>query len=89
MFKVRNDEPDYAFIPDVEVPEQNQWGKNINTVDENSDLVGKSLNINDDDGVGENPNLVLTIVLVATHVNQPVVKKMICLHTSVTDRLVI
>jgi len=56
MFKVRKDEPDYAFIPDVEVPAQNQWGKNINTVDENSELAGKSLNINGDDSVGENPN---------------------------------
>jgi len=56
MFKVRNDEPDYAFIPDVEVPEKNQWGKDILTVDEESELHGKSLNINDDDSVGENPN---------------------------------
>ncbi len=56
MFKVRKDEPDYAFIPDVEVPEKNQWGKNILTADANSDLVGKSLNINGDDSVGENPN---------------------------------
>ena len=56
MFKVRKDEPDYAFIPDVEVPEKNQWGKNINTIDENSELAGQSLHINGDDGVGENPN---------------------------------
>jgi len=56
MFKVRKDEPDYAFIPDVEVPEQNQWGKDILTTDENSELVGKSLNINDDDSIGDNPN---------------------------------
>jgi len=56
MFKVRNDEPDYAFIPDAEVPEKNQWGKNISTVDENSELAGKSLHINGDDSVGENPN---------------------------------
>ena len=56
MFKVRDDEPGYAFIPDVEVPEKNQWGKDILTADENSKLVGKSLNINGDDGIGENPN---------------------------------
>ena len=56
MFKVRQDEPDYAFIPAVEVPEKNQWGKRIQTVDENNALAGKSLNINGDDSVGTNPN---------------------------------
>ncbi len=56
MFEVRKDEPDYAFIPDVEVPAQNKWGKDILTVDEDSALAGKSLNINDDDSVGTNPN---------------------------------
>jgi len=56
MFEVRKDEPDYAFIPDVSVPPENQWGKEITTVDQNNDLAGKSLHINNDDAVGENPN---------------------------------
>jgi len=56
MFKVRDDEPQYAFVPRVDVPEQNRWGKDIQTADESSPLRGKSLNINNDTSVGENPN---------------------------------
>jgi len=56
MFEVRKDEPGYAFIPDVATPEKNQWGKNILTTGENNDLAGKSLNINDEAGIGSNPN---------------------------------
>jgi len=56
MFKVRNDEPEYAFVPRVEVPSHNRWGKQIQTIDESSPLHGKSLNINNDSAVSENPN---------------------------------
>ena len=56
MHKVRDDEPAYAFIPNVETPEKNQWGKTIKTVDDDSALAGESLNINGDERVGENPN---------------------------------
>ena len=56
IFKVRDDEPDYAFIPDVDVPGQNLWGKNIQTVAENAELTGKSLHINNNPDVGTNPN---------------------------------
>lgn len=56
MFEVRKDEPGYAFIPDVPVPDENRWGKGIKTVNEVDALVGKSLNINDDSGIGSNPN---------------------------------
>ena len=56
MFEVRDDEPKYAFIPDVETPEKNQYGKNIELVGENDERVGQSLNINGDMSVGENPN---------------------------------
>ncbi|MFV2057757.1 MAG: DmsC/YnfH family molybdoenzyme membrane anchor subunit [Thiohalomonadales bacterium] len=56
MFKVRSDEPEYAFIPDVEVPKNNRWGESIDTVDSDDSLVGKSLNINGDNSVGNNPN---------------------------------
>ncbi len=56
MFEVRKDEPKYAFIADVETPEKNRYGKAIQLVDETNPLAGQSLNINDDSGVGENPN---------------------------------
>jgi len=56
MFKVREKEPGYAFIPDVESPEKNRYGKSINLIEECADLAGKSLNINGDSSVGENPN---------------------------------
>ncbi len=56
MFKVRDNAPDYAVIPDVGVPDKSQHGTPIQLVDEESDLAGKSLNINGDDGVGDNPN---------------------------------
>ncbi len=56
MFEVRKDEPKYAFIPDVETPEKNQYGKAIQLLDEDDPLAGQSLNINGDASVGENPN---------------------------------
>ncbi len=56
MFKVRDDEPSYAFIPDVETSDINQWGKKIETVTEDDAARGKSLNINGDSGVGSNVN---------------------------------
>ncbi len=56
MFEVRDDEPEYAFIPDVKTPEKNQYGKTIQLVDSRDELAGKSLNINGDASVSENPN---------------------------------
>ena len=56
MFKVRENEPDYAIIPNVEVPEKSQHGTPIQLVDETSELFGKSLNINGDAEIGDNPN---------------------------------
>ena len=56
MFKVREKEPDYAFIPDVESPEKNRYGKSINLIEECAELAGKSLNINGDTSIGDNPN---------------------------------
>ena len=47
-FNVRDDEPDYAFVPNVESPQNNRYGKSIFTVTQDSELVGKSLNINGD-----------------------------------------
>jgi len=56
MFKVRSDEPKYAFISTVETPELNRYGKKIQLVDESDELAGKSLNINGDSSIGDNPD---------------------------------
>jgi len=55
MFKVRAEEPTYAFIPPADGREHNQWGKPIQLVAENDALAGQSLNINGDAGIGGNP----------------------------------
>lgn len=57
MFKyLRPKEQPHAFLRDVEHPEKNRYGTSIETVPEDSELRGKSLNINGDSRVGENPN---------------------------------
>jgi len=56
MFQVRSDEPQYAFLNNETIKETNCYGKPIQTVDIGSDLHGKSLNINLDSSIGENPN---------------------------------
>ncbi len=56
MYKVRDDEPAYAFIPDRKAPETNRYGKPIQLVEEDDPLAGQSLNINGDGAVGQNPN---------------------------------
>ena len=56
MYKTRNNEPKYAFIPDVPSPEKNCYGKPIRLIDDNPSLAGQSLNINGDPGIGLNPN---------------------------------
>ena len=56
MYKPRDNEPDYAFVPRTEHPETNCYGKPIQLVDENDPLAGQSLNINGDSSVGDNPN---------------------------------
>jgi len=56
MFQVRNDEPPYAFLNDQTNNEVNCYGKPITTVDDGSELYGKSLNINADPAVSDNPN---------------------------------
>jgi len=50
------DAPSYARLPYGKAPEFNRYGKAIQLADENSPLVGKSLNINHDPGVAENPD---------------------------------
>ncbi len=57
MFKyLRPKEQSYAFLRDVKHPQKNRYGKSIETVPEDSPLRGKSLNINGDSRVGDNPN---------------------------------
>ena len=56
MFTPRPKEQSYAFVPKVPHPENNQWGKSIETVAEDHPLRGKSLNINGDSAVSDNPN---------------------------------
>ncbi len=56
MFEVRDDEPKYAFLNNQESKAQNRYGLNIELTDASSELRCKSLNINGDAAIGENPN---------------------------------
>ncbi|MDH5570849.1 MAG: dimethyl sulfoxide reductase anchor subunit [Gammaproteobacteria bacterium] len=56
MFELRNEERDYAFLNDKTHQQKNRYGKSIQLIDEGDQLAGKSLNINGDAGIGENPN---------------------------------
>ncbi len=56
MFQIRNDEPQYAFLKDEANNEKNVYGHSIQTIDESSELYGKSLKINGDESIGDNPN---------------------------------
>ena len=53
---LRDDEQDYALLPKVNAPEKNRYGKSIELVDKNNKLAGKSLNINGDSSISENPD---------------------------------
>ncbi len=55
-FKRRDDEPEYARLPEVDAPKVNQYGKAIDLLDSADRLAGKSLNINAAPGVSKNPN---------------------------------
>ncbi len=57
MYKVRDDEPDYAFIPEAEPPKTNRYGKPIDLVDSPDDpLVAEGLVINGERSKSDNPN---------------------------------
>ncbi len=56
MFEVRDNEPDYALLNDPTSKTHNCYDHPIDTVTEGDKLHGKSLKINGDDAVGENPN---------------------------------
>ena len=56
MFEVRDDEPKYAFLNNTESQKQNRYNLNIELTDTDSELRCKSLNINGDAAIGENPD---------------------------------
>lgn len=56
MFQRRDNEPDYACLPDAAGKSHNVWGKSIETVPPDDPRRDKSLNINGDDFVSDNPN---------------------------------
>ena len=56
MIKVRSDEPEYAYLWDKETKDKNRYGKDIELTEEGDERRNKSLNINGDDGIGENLN---------------------------------
>lgn len=56
MFRTTDDEPDYDFIPQADAPERNQYGKFIELIQTADALAGKSLNINGDCVIGNNPD---------------------------------
>ena len=56
MFEPRPQEQDYAWVPKTGHPERNRYGQPIETVPQGHALRGKSLNINGDAAVSDNPN---------------------------------
>ena len=56
MFQVRKDEPKYAFLQDKDSKSQNRYGKPIELTVDGDSLRDKSLNINNDSDIGDNPN---------------------------------
>ncbi len=56
MFKKRENEPAYALLNDTGCQTHNVYGDTIETVQSDDARREQSLNINDDDGIGENPN---------------------------------
>ena len=56
MFKVRDNEPDYAKLTDPLSQSHNRYGQSIETVPEGDARRERSLNINGDSELGNNPN---------------------------------
>jgi len=56
MFPIRPNEPEYALLKDPSSQTRNRYGKAIDTVPEGHALRNQSLNINNDPGIGANPN---------------------------------
>ncbi len=56
MFPIRSNEPDYALLKDPTSQACNRYGQPIETVPAGDELRDKSLNINGDGAIGNNPN---------------------------------
>ncbi len=56
MFEPRPKEQNYAWVPRADHPQKNRYGQSIETVPAGHELRGKSLNINGDNAVSDNPN---------------------------------
>ena len=56
MFKIRDDEPAYAFLHDPETMDKNRYGASIDLAKEHHQPRGDSMEINGDQAVGDNPN---------------------------------
>ncbi len=56
MFQIRENEPDYALLNDPDNQPKNHYGKPIDTISKTDPRHGKSLNINGDSSIGDNPN---------------------------------
>ncbi len=56
MFQARPNEPDYALLHDPVSQSHNRYGQSIETVPDGDALRGATLGINQDAGVGANPN---------------------------------
>jgi DMSO reductase iron-sulfur subunit len=56
MYKVRDDEPDYAFIPPAEAPQTNRYGQPIDLATADDPLVTDGLVINGEVSQSDNPN---------------------------------
>ncbi|MDP2879762.1 MAG: DmsC/YnfH family molybdoenzyme membrane anchor subunit [Sulfuricella sp.] len=56
MFEVRKNEPDYALLADKNSQTHNRYGLPIEKAHPGDALYGKSLNINGDGEIGNNPN---------------------------------
>ncbi len=56
MFQARPNEPDYALLHDPVSQSHNRYGQSIETVPDGDARRGASLSINQDAGIGANPN---------------------------------
>ena len=56
MFEKRENEPAYALLNDVNCQTLNVYGDSIDTVEATDQRRDQSLNINNDDAIGDNPN---------------------------------
>ena len=56
MLEKRPNEPSYTLLDDKTSKELNRYGLRIDTVSEDDELYGSSLNINNDTDIGDNPN---------------------------------